>query len=125
MRKMSKGWYVKRWIPTDCEEIDLGQFKFEILDALSLTPKDLERILAKAQDPDATDMDGLASVIAEVVRHHNFTHPETDEELAQFQEDPQAALELPLLVIRYIMEKFMEAASPDKSVIPLRKRSSS
>ncbi len=107
------GWYKPRYVEYSCEEIGYPQFKFKLLDPISMTPKDLERAFQESQE------ENLA-ILGKVVREHNFTHPETDEPLPQFHEDPKAAEELPIIFLRFILEKFQELASPERKIVPLR-----
>jgi len=120
-----KGWFRPRWVEVFCSEIEIEDsemaevvhgFSFKILDPLSLTPKSLEDVV-KGED----DMAALEKFLPRIVKDHNFTSPETGEDLPQFQDDPEASKELPMFILRFISDKFLEMVNPDREVIPLVK----
>jgi hypothetical protein len=118
-KKVGTGWHRPKWVKYNCEAIELPQFSFELLDPLSLTPRRLEDLTSM------DEMQVLEKFLPQIVRNHDFTHPETDEPLAQFADEPAVVKELPMFVIRFISDKFLELIGADREVVPLAKGNSS
>jgi hypothetical protein len=121
----SKGWNIKRWTTIDLAEADpdLEGLHFDVLDPISCTPRELQTLFAAFQSSEEKDdADTLPLLFPRIVRRHNFIG-EDGVAIAQFNENPDAANDIPMLVIRFIVNKFQELASPDREVFPKRSAS--
>lgn len=122
--KKRMGWYTRKYITVDMGELgeELSDFQVKIVDPMSLTPKDLESAL-KVEEGE--ELSVLKTILPKIVKQHNITHPETGEDLPQFEDDPDVVDVLPMFVIRFIVDKFMEQMSEDREVVPFKSDNSS